>query len=75
MYVYTIPNASAPHSLLRYEAERIHCHCSSVNTVNTANILFIINPKHMYISGGCWSLKEGKLIFGLRHINCQLMYM
>ncbi len=26
-------------------------------------------------SGGCWSFKEGKLIFGLNHKNCPFIYM
>ena len=30
---------------------------------------------YICISGGCGSLKEGKLIFGLHHINCQYNYM
>ena len=25
-------------------------------------------------SGGCWSFKEGKLIFGLHHKNCPFIY-
>ncbi len=29
----------------------------------------------IYSSGGCWSFKEGKLIFGLNHKNCPFIYM
>ncbi len=28
-----------------------------------------------YTSGGCWSFKEGKLIFGRNHKNCPFIYM
>ncbi len=32
-------------------------------------------PLYVHTSGGCWSFKEGKLIFGLNHKNCPFIYM
>ena len=30
-------------------------------------------PQYQSSSGGCWSIIDGKLIFGLHHVNCQFI--
>ena len=72
------------HAILRHrQGQRVSLF--SCNAKMHTSLQYIINVCQYLLSvtrltciqssGGCWSFKEGKLMFGLHHISCQFIYM